>query len=63
MKATVDKSMCIGCGLCSSDCPEVFAMNDDNTADVIVDMVPAEQEELCRAAAGNCPVEAIKLLD
>ena len=29
MKATVDKNTCIGCGLCASDCPEVFSMNDD----------------------------------
>jgi ferredoxin len=63
MKAKIDKTLCIGCGLCSSDCPEVFAMNDDNTADVIADPVPAEHKEQCRAAAENCPVEAIKIID
>jgi ferredoxin len=63
MKAKIDKDLCIGCGLCSSDCPEVFAMNDENTADVIVDTVPAELKEQCRATAGNCPVEAIKIID
>jgi len=64
MKAKIDKSLCIGCNLCASDCPGVFIMNDnDNTADVAVDTVPAELKEQCRAAAGNCPVEAIKLTD
>jgi ferredoxin len=63
MKATVDKSLCIGCGLCASDCPAVFAMNDDNIAIVVADPVPAEHKESCRLAAQNCPVEAIKVTD
>lgn len=63
MKAKIDKTLCIGCGLCASDCPEVYVMNDENTADVIVDPVPAELKEQCRAAATNCPVEAIKITD
>ncbi|MBU3804700.1 MAG: ferredoxin, partial [Candidatus Cellulosilyticum pullistercoris] len=29
MKAFVDKDTCIGCGLCPSICPDVFAMDDD----------------------------------
>jgi ferredoxin len=24
MKATVDKNLCMGCGLCADLCPEVF---------------------------------------
>ena len=63
MKAAVDKNTCIGCGLCAADCPEVFSMNDDNIAEAIPGMVPAEHKEACRNAAGNCPVEAIKLTD
>ena len=30
MKAFVDKETCIGCGLCPSICPDVFAMDDDD---------------------------------
>jgi ferredoxin len=63
MKTVVDKDLCIGCGLCVSDCPAVFAMTDDNLAAVIADPVPAEQKESCRLAAKNCPVDAIKLTD
>jgi ferredoxin len=63
MKAKIDKALCIGCGLCASDCPDVYAMNDENTADVIIDPIPAEQKDQCRAAAANCPVEAIKITD
>ncbi|MBN1127429.1 MAG: ferredoxin [Chitinispirillaceae bacterium] len=61
MKATVDKTACIGCGLCAADCPEVFTMNEDNIADAIPGIVPAELKESCRLAAQNCPVEAIKI--
>jgi len=55
---TVDASLCTGCGLCVSTCPEVFEMGDDNIAHVK------------NAGAGNCdvnemasqcPVEAIKV--
>jgi ferredoxin len=61
MKATVDKNTCIGCGLCASDCPDVFSMNDDNLAIAITSLIPAELKESCKLAAQNCPVEAIKI--
>jgi ferredoxin len=61
MKATVNKSACIGCGLCASDCPAVFSMNEDNSAEAIVSMVPAELKDACRQAARNCPAEAITI--
>ena len=63
MKAKVDENTCIGCGLCESTCPEVFKMNDDNIAEVIVDQVPVEAEASCREAAENCPADAISLED
>jgi ferredoxin len=63
MKAVVDKNACIGCGLCTADCPEVFSMDEDNIAVAITSMVPAEIKEACTLAARNCPVEAIKLSD
>lgn len=60
MKATVDKDVCTGCGLCSDDCPEVFEIDDD-VAVVIGDVVPEGAEDSCRDAAENCPVEAITI--
>lgn len=59
MKAVVNEDLCIGCGLCAEICPEVFEMNDDMIAIVIVDEVPAELEESAKEAADSCPVEAI----
>ena len=60
MKATVDKNLCVGCGLCPDLCPEVFEMEDDKAV-AKVDEVPAGAEKACRNAALQCPVEAIKI--
>ena len=60
MKAIVDESACVGCGLCADNCPEVFEMAD-SVAKVIADPVPAEVEESCKDAAAQCPVDAIKV--
>ncbi|MDF2505862.1 MAG: ferredoxin [Clostridium sp.] len=32
MKGFVDKDTCIGCGLCTSVCPDVFVMDDEGKA-------------------------------
>jgi len=63
MKALVDADLCTGCGLCVSTCPDVFAMNDDDIAEVIADPVGLEVEEACQHAADDCPVEAIEIAD
>lgn len=60
MKATVDESLCIGCGLCPQLCPEVFEMDGD-LAVVKSDPVPEEAEDSCREAAEECPVSAITI--
>lgn len=58
MKATVDRDLCIGCGLCESGCPSVFSMID-GIAVAIAEAVPSEAEESCHQAAEDCPVNAI----
>ena len=58
MKASVSEE-CIGCGLCESTSPEVFAIGDEGTAEAIVDEVPEENEDSAQEAADNCPVGAI----
>jgi ferredoxin len=59
MKATIDRSGCIGCGLCPSICPEVFQMADDGLAETITEEVPAGAEGTAQEAAESCPVSVI----
>ena len=58
MKAEIIEG-CIGCGLCSDMCPEVFSMNDDGLAQVHTNPVPEDAEESAKEAADSCPVEVI----
>lgn len=61
MKAVVDLETCIGCGMCTDACPEVFRMMDDGLAHPIVDPVPHEEYDCVREAVDLCPVEAISI--
>lgn len=61
MKASVDKDICIGCGLCPSTCPDVFSMDDDGKAVAIKDEVPNNLEDDSIDARDSCPVSAINL--
>lgn len=62
MKACVDKDTCISCELCPSICPEVFEMEDDGKAGVIIDEVPEKLQDCAKEAEENCPVDAISIL-
>jgi len=58
-RVTIDDSLCTGCGLCASMCPEGFEVGDDNIARF---KGPSSDCDLDEVAAG-CPVEAIKVGD
>jgi len=55
-KINIDDSLCTGCGLCASNCPEIFEIGDDNIAHVI-----AAASASCdpKEIAEQCPVNAI----
>lgn len=63
MKASVNRELCIGCGLCAEICPDVFEMDDESIAQVIVAVIPGDAEEAAKEAAASCPVEAIVIED
>lgn len=62
MKAVINRSGCISCGLCIETCPEVFRMGDDNLAEVHGE-VTDENQPLAEEARDNCPVSVISLED
>lgn len=62
MKASIDRSGCIGCGLCAEACSEVFRMAEDGLAEVCADISPDAQAS-SQEAAQSCPVQVITLED
>lgn len=61
MKATVDKELCIGCGICESICPRVFFMDGDGKANTKTHPLAAEHKDCAQDAEEQCPVGAIKV--
>lgn len=63
MTAEVNKDKCISCGNCISSCPEVFAYDEINKAQVIKQ--PENQDEMDRTknAANICPTQAITITE
>ncbi len=59
MKIAIDDDNCRGHGACCAISPDVFDINDDGYAEVLLDVIPAELEESVRKAAANCPERAI----
>ena len=56
----VNKDLCIGCGACQAVCPEVFEIDDDGLASVIVEEIPEELSEDAIDAKEGCPTNAIE---
>ena len=59
MKYVVNEG-CIGCGLCTGTCPEVFSMTDDGVAQAIATGVPEDALDSAAEAKEGCPVGAIE---
>ena len=53
----VDLNTCIGCGTCTSMCPNTFAIGDDGKSHV--SNPTGESEEQIQQAIDACPVRAI----
>jgi ferredoxin len=61
MKVTVDRDLCQGHGQCEIVAPDMFTLDDDAYAVVLLDDggVPADRESEAREATACCPVQAI----
>jgi ferredoxin len=62
MRGNVDKDICIGCGLCTDICPEIFSMDDDGKAIAAYTSISDDDIlDSAKEAEQQCPVEAIKI--
>ena len=59
MRAFVDQDLCIGCGLCTEACPEVFELNSQGKAHAVADTTDGNFDDVM-AAFDGCPVGAIR---
>lgn len=60
MKAEIDRSGCIACGLCAESCPDVFRMADDGLAEVYSEIEDSVKEAAIEAR-DSCPVSVISI--
>ena len=61
MKPEIDRSGCIGCGLCAGTCPEVFKMDADGLAKVLLEEIPEAWRDAAAEALEGCPVGVISI--
>ena len=59
MKGFVDKDTCVGCGVCTAICPEIFEMGDDGIAEASENEIAGNLIESAKDAEEQCPVSAI----
>lgn len=57
-KVYIDTDVCIGCGLCVEQCPEVFEFDDENQKAIVI-MPEGGPEESIDESIEACPVECI----
>ena len=62
MTVTIDASLCVGCGLCTEMCPDVFKMEGDKAV-VLREPTTPRAEADCRDAKEQCPVFAITIAE
>ncbi|MCS5638618.1 MAG: ferredoxin [Myxococcota bacterium] len=63
MKVVVDYDLCEANAVCMQHAPKVFRVEEDDTLTVLLEEVPADQQEKAREAERLCPRQAIRLTD
>jgi ferredoxin len=63
MRVIVNRSLCDGNGNCAREAPELFAIGDDDTLQVLKDTVDEAYRDKAEAAVQSCPKNALKLVE
>jgi len=56
----VNKDKCIGCGYCTSVCPDVFELGEDGKSQVKENADLKKNEKCIKEAKEGCPAGAIE---
>jgi ferredoxin len=73
-EVSVDRNLCIACGVAPTVCPQVFVLGDDNGKNRLIEkyseetsndfslgVIPEGLHDCARKAADSCPVQAITI--
>jgi len=63
VRVRLDRERCQGHGRCYVLASSVFESDDDGYGLVVSDSVPEELHEAARKGAGNCPEDAITIIE
>ncbi len=63
MRIRIDTDACTGHGRCYALAPDVFEPDDEGHSLARVDVVPEGLYDQARLAVGNCPEQAITVVD
>jgi ferredoxin len=63
VKITADRDVCISAGNCVMAAAAVFDQDDDGIVEMLVDDVPADEEDHVREAVKLCPSKALQVTD
>jgi ferredoxin len=63
VKVEADRDVCISAGNCVMTAGAVFDQDDDGIVMVLVDEVPADEEEHARDAVKLCPSQALRVVE
>ncbi|GAC1410788.1 MAG: ferredoxin [Mycobacterium sp.] len=63
MKIAADRDVCIGAGNCVMAADAVFDQDEDGIVEMLVDDVPAGEEDHVREAVRLCPSQALQVVE
>ena len=63
MKVHADRDVCIQAGNCVMVADSLFDQDDDGIVVVLVDEIPAEEQDKAREAVRLCPSQALTIVD
>ena len=62
-RIVVDRDLCQGHGVCESEAPDVFAVNRENSVDVLNDAPDESLRAAVELAVKYCPTHALKIVE
>jgi len=63
MRVTVDHALCEGNAVCMKVCPEVFVVDDDDQARILIERPSEDLRAKVEAAVRRCPRQALALIE